>query len=267
MLWFYKWCYQLIKDAGGTIIDRRVTISEIEVLSSPTSLCSCIDTFQLVQLSLWSHVDKLGISSTGTYGYNVYIAPCWTNIFPGNRKEECARSSCCKVKVKVTYTGTYDMTTGDLILTIDDVVNDGNLIPVVDCDYPCESVCSRWIFPDEDWDDAVDHVDDISTEDLGIGPGPKVKNLNLENEPNIPYSIVYPNPTTGKTSIQMNKKPEGKIVLLITNLSGKVILQKNVTYKEVTGITLDLSNIPDGLYIYKVIDSGITLANGKVIKK
>ncbi len=63
-------------------------------------------------------------------------------------------------------------------------------------------------------------------------------------------TYIYPNPASNKVSIYLSKRSEYKVQLL--SITGQSILQTELFY-DVTSI--DLKNIPAGLYIVEVIDT------------
>ncbi len=72
---------------------------------------------------------------------------------------------------------------------------------------------------------------------------------------------VYPNPTTDVLNVDLNF--EGNAELRLLDINGKVILNRALTQDDLR-ISLDVSELPAGIYIYQVnADSGT--ASGKVI--
>lgn len=68
-----------------------------------------------------------------------------------------------------------------------------------------------------------------------------------------PHVLVYPNPFTNQLNLEMAEEP---LTLEITNMAGQLVYHQKNPNK-----TLDLSNLPLGIYVLK-----ITLANNQVIQ-
>ena len=76
-------------------------------------------------------------------------------------------------------------------------------------------------------------------------------------------ATVYPNPAEAQLFVELGAVENG--VFVLTDISGKVILQQNIT-SENTKLTFDVSSIPSGIYVYR-IDSNTGSATGKVVIK
>jgi len=76
---------------------------------------------------------------------------------------------------------------------------------------------------------------------------------------------VYPNPFSVSTSIMINDATQIKnYQLRVYNVLGAEVMNTTVT-KQVT--TLETSNIPSGIYFYKVLSNGKTIQSGKLISQ
>jgi N-acetylneuraminic acid mutarotase len=84
--------------------------------------------------------------------------------------------------------------------------------------------------------------------------------VGLYSEHQDELEIAYPNPTNSK--INFNLTPAlTKAKLSLYNLSGKLV--DEIDFKELQSI--DCSNLPSGVYIYKVFNAEMHLGSGKVI--
>jgi hypothetical protein len=64
---------------------------------------------------------------------------------------------------------------------------------------------------------------------------------------------IYPNPSTGIFTFEINKKLNNKIEISITDILGKIIKnEKTIIYSENSNIIIDLSNEPKGIYLLKI---------------
>lgn len=71
---------------------------------------------------------------------------------------------------------------------------------------------------------------------------------------------IYPNPTSGVLNIETPQNNSTPLYATLLNASGKVMLQS-----EVLSNTLNLGDIPSGLYFLVITESGITVYKGKVL--
>ena len=271
----YEWCYQVKVDYYGNVTDRNITILSYYVYDE--SLCSCFDhdgdginDYEMeILLSIFSHTTELKIEDTDPKAIKIFSAPCWKEVFRG--WEECDHSSCCEVDLNVKYTGTYDQATGTTIFTIAQVTNQGSSSPIVSCDAPCFSACTRWFYTNDDWADRIadDGLNPVTTD---IQPLPR--KIQVDNEKTInnykdeSSSKIYPNPSSGEVTIKIDNIENQILNILLTDLSGKTVFSANdVQYISSEGIKFDISNLAQGTYIYKVYNGEDIVTRGKVIKE
>ncbi|MCX6352658.1 MAG: T9SS type A sorting domain-containing protein [Bacteroidetes bacterium] len=75
---------------------------------------------------------------------------------------------------------------------------------------------------------------------------------------------VYPNPTRDVLNIETNNFKGGNFSVLLTDILGRNLIEK--TTNSTQNISLDISNLPDGIYLVSVIADGLR-ENVKVVKK
>ena len=86
-------------------------------------------------------------------------------------------------------------------------------------------------------------VDDINvTSTTGLN-NPSVSGVVLN---------IYPNPNNGKFVVQSNDLPKGDRSIVITNVIGEVIYQRNLKSSGILNEEIDLSSINSGIYLMKV---------------
>ena len=85
-----------------------------------------------------------------------------------------------------------------------------------------------------------------------VGMDNPVKPLSVE---------IYPNPASGKAAIYINLETESQILISITDLSGRIILDEKISGNQ-NFMPVDISNYSKGIYLVKV-QSG----NRSVVKK
>lgn len=66
------------------------------------------------------------------------------------------------------------------------------------------------------------------------------------------YFNVYPNPTKGEVTIELDKIID-KAQIQICNLNGHIVLSEQIENKNI--VNINLSNLPKGIYIIRIIDS------------
>ena len=76
---------------------------------------------------------------------------------------------------------------------------------------------------------------------------------------NFSNAIVYPNPTKGKLTVRLSTSVTERSSLIISDLSGRVIIQQSLTSNQ-AAIDIDVSKLPVGRYFIK-INTGNTLIN------
>lgn len=86
----------------------------------------------------------------------------------------------------------------------------------------------------------------------------------IEEEPISNTSIsCYPNPTTGKTTVELKDfDEEANYQLYVMGVNGQLISEQRLTSRK---IEIDLSGIPSGIYFIQV-NNGLTMHYAKVIK-
>ncbi|MBS1776281.1 MAG: T9SS type A sorting domain-containing protein, partial [Bacteroidetes bacterium] len=77
-----------------------------------------------------------------------------------------------------------------------------------------------------------------------------------------PFSL-YPNPTSGKFRVQYMLEPGQEGWIAVSDLQGREVLRKQL-HPMLSGFMLDLSNQPNGIYLYRFIVNGTTRYSGKI---
>ena len=82
-------------------------------------------------------------------------------------------------------------------------------------------------------------------------PGTPTGQNEIENQ--IPLG-VYPNPSTGNVTLEMNLKNSGNGIVKITDITGKNVLEQNVvTVSSLNTISLNIENLTDGIYLIQYL--------------
>jgi hypothetical protein len=66
--------------------------------------------------------------------------------------------------------------------------------------------------------------------------------------------LVYPNPSKGQFTVELNGDNSSKANIMVTNMMGQIVTQKEV--KLIDGkqtMTFNISNQAEGLYLLKVV--------------
>ena len=77
---------------------------------------------------------------------------------------------------------------------------------------------------------------------------------------NMPTITAYPNPGNGQLSFKVPPSVFGQIDLAVFDISGKLVYQKK---EAALSETFDLSNLPNGNYLYQIFQDGTPLSVGK----
>ena len=76
---------------------------------------------------------------------------------------------------------------------------------------------------------------------------------------------IYPNPFSNSTTIVLNNTDQiNKVRLCLYNILGEEVINTNITMQ---ATTLETSNLPSGVYFYKVINNNKTIQSGKLISQ
>ncbi len=79
---------------------------------------------------------------------------------------------------------------------------------------------------------------------------------------------IYPNPVNDKINIKIKSPSPERLTIQLTDLGGKLVLVKNEVVSNGNTVKVDISHLPDQVYILKLINkSAIVLATEKVVKK
>ncbi|MCB0639900.1 MAG: HYR domain-containing protein, partial [Lewinella sp.] len=83
-------------------------------------------------------------------------------------------------------------------------------------------------------------------------PGPERPDLPVTNVTDAPSLQVYPNPTTGQLTLNLNAFREQDATLEVMDINGQLILQRRLGLIEHSTDQLDLSAYPAGLYFVRL---------------
>jgi len=75
-------------------------------------------------------------------------------------------------------------------------------------------------------------------------------------------AFIKPNPASTKATLVYDLEKTAKAVFTISDLTGRVLFTTSLNEKN-NEFTFSINTIPDGLYIYKIMDSGKLLHKGK----
>ncbi len=82
-------------------------------------------------------------------------------------------------------------------------------------------------------------------------PGTPTGQNEIENQ--IPLG-VYPNPSTGNVTLEMNLKNGGNGIVKITDITGKNVLEQNVvTVNSLNTLSINIENLTDGIYLIQYL--------------
>ncbi len=88
------------------------------------------------------------------------------------------------------------------------------------------------------------------------------------NEQSLNNTYVTPNPGDNSVIIGMNEKVEGKLIIEVFNSTGVRITSSEMNCKmSEPKLTLDVSDLNNGVYLYYIIQDGRIIGNGKFVIK
>ena len=77
--------------------------------------------------------------------------------------------------------------------------------------------------------------------------------------------LVYPNPVKSDIHIIPQTNVDPDLVFILYNLKSEVIIQRKIT--NFNPSVINITNLKDGLYFYRIIDNNSLVQNGKIIIK
>jgi len=80
-------------------------------------------------------------------------------------------------------------------------------------------------------------------------------------------TAAYPNPTSGATSIRYDLRQPGDISVTLHDLHGSEVLRVFEGPRAIGQYTLslDLASVPEGVYYYRIVDGGSTIAGSTMV--
>ena len=86
-----------------------------------------------------------------------------------------------------------------------------------------------------------------------------------ENEVPATDLLIFPNPTTGKVTLNLGTNQQEEIQLRVVNLQGQTVYGASIPANESLTIDLDIHHLPAGVYSVTVVQGGVAKV-GKVVK-
>ncbi|MBC8487475.1 MAG: T9SS type A sorting domain-containing protein [Bacteroidetes bacterium] len=88
-----------------------------------------------------------------------------------------------------------------------------------------------------------------------------------ETNQNIPNFDIYPNPAVNEVNLKLNKnKSWDNLTFSIFTIDGKKVFQKQIQGKG-NMLNINISNLSEGIYVYRIFEKNNLITNGKFIKK
>jgi len=92
--------------------------------------------------------------------------------------------------------------------------------------------------------------------------GTGVTELNISD-----YVSIFPNPSTGFFSMNMNIPGVSTADMVIYNAIGEAVLEKKISVPNGGNVDVDLSNSPEGMYVVKMKTAVGTVTKKVVVSK
>jgi hypothetical protein len=155
---------------------------------------------------------------------------------------------------------------GNYYLDSDDPVYDGVQDEWVNeevslADFVDKNMTLRFRFYSDDYVKG----DGFYFDDLSVSVISTITNINTNQASELFVSEAYPNPTFDGFKIQYNLNNAGQAIFELFNLSGNRI--KSIDINNKMGIlNIDISNLPDGIYYYRLTNGNKVSETSKLIK-
>ena len=75
---------------------------------------------------------------------------------------------------------------------------------------------------------------------------------------------VYPNPADEDLNILLNSLPEGRTMIEFHDVAGRLMFVQEITS---TNARIDISSLPQGVYMYRIVNDGNVIARDKIVKE
>ena len=79
-----------------------------------------------------------------------------------------------------------------------------------------------------------------------------------------PAIFVYPNPAKSELNVLLNTLPEGRTTIEFHDVAGRLALTREITS---ASACIDISPLPQGIYMYRIISGENVLARDKIVKE
>lgn len=105
------------------------------------------------------------------------------------------------------------------------------------------------------------HIWKVLREDINI-----ITEITETNE-DLPNFDIYPNPAVNEVNLKLNKnKSWDNLTFSIFTIEGKKVFQKKIQGKG-NLLSINISNLSEGIYVYQIFEKNNLITNGKFIKK
>lgn len=239
----FEYCIRYRIDENG--LERREVYIDKWWFDPNSGDCSCVEPEQLIMMyAFQEHISDFNIETSGTYGFEVFTAPCWKTIFdPFPMSVSCETEACCFSKYNVSYLLVIDPPGFDF--HINDVVFTGADDPYEYCEEPCVAYCDDFVFLDYLWEPLLNYY--------GGSSSPKISgqmtSTILDDSKEI---IVHPNPSNGIISISIEIDDENIQSLSIFESNGKYV--KSIETSSINNESIiDISYLASGEYYIRLI--------------
>ena len=90
--------------------------------------------------------------------------------------------------------------------------------------------------------------------------------LNVNSAIAISRTSIFPNPATDLVTIEYNFGNQSEGILQVADITGRCVLSHKLAAGKEKEM-VDVSTLPQGIYLYKVLDQGMVVAAGKLVKQ
>ena len=123
-----------------------------------------------------------------------------------------------------------------------------------------------YLQPDDVWldDNGTMYIADYFNNRIRMVYNPRLATPNVNSATG--EVKIYPNPAKEELTVEYTLPDKEDAEMQIVDVMGRIVISKELPFDKQKE-TVDISNLPQGVYVYKVVQDGVMIATGKVIKE
>ena len=97
----------------------------------------------------------------------------------------------------------------------------------------------------------------------GAGAGAGYSTAVVKRTEPVPESVLFPNPVKEELTISFTTEPESKVSIQILDITGKLIITKQLNSKDDS--VINMRELPKGVYLIRILHQGVA-STKRIIK-